>query len=90
MRVRPNASPLARMGILMGYRSAQNRADLLGISRSHLLHVERGSVVPSGDLVARMAQAYEKEPEAVEQAFRDHRVALARKVIAGDKERGVL
>jgi hypothetical protein len=66
-----NVSPLARLGIAAGFRTAADRAEALGCSRSHLLHCEIGSSLPGLDLIARMVTTYETTPETVEKALHD-------------------
>ena len=67
-RMRMPGSPLAAMGQAAGYETAQQRADALAISRSHLLHMERGEFRPSPALVDRMAAAYKKPVAYIERA----------------------
>lgn len=62
------ANLLAAMGQKAGYPTANDRAKALGISRSHLLHMERGEFRPSPRVVDAMCLAYHKTPEQIERA----------------------
>ena len=74
-----NAGPLARVGILAGFHTAVERAEAVACSRSHLLHCERGAMLPSYDLLARMATTYRKSYKAVELAAHECVVLLERR-----------
>ena len=75
-----NAGPLARLGILAGLHTAVERAKACGCSRSHLLHCERGAMLPSYDLLARMARAYRMSYTKTELAAHECVVLLERRV----------
>ena len=75
------AGPLARLGIAAGYETAVERASALGCSRSHLLHCERGAMLPGLDLLVRMAGTYGVGLDVVEKA--------SRKSVRTLKKRGV-
>ena len=74
-----NAGPLARLGILAGFHTAAERADAVACSRSHLLHCERGAMLPSYDLLARMASTYRNSYKRVELAAHESVVMLERR-----------
>ena len=80
-------NPLAQIGIAAGFETAEARANACGISRSHLLHVERGAVWPSADLVDRMSAAYHKPIEMLERAAALSRESLARRML--EQARGI-
>lgn len=83
-RIRSNASRIARYGIIKGYRTAQERADALGISRSHILHLERGDGTASVWLMDRMAELYGRSQNAVADALREARSSLRKREAAAD------
>lgn len=62
------AGPLARLGIAAGYETAVERASALGCSRSHLLHCERGAMLPGLDLMDTMAAVYGVHLKDIERA----------------------
>jgi transcriptional regulator with XRE-family HTH domain len=63
-------SMLARYGQDAGFITAQERADAIGFSRSHLLHVERGDFMPSPAMVDAMARVYNQPDTKIERAAR--------------------
>ena len=67
-RPRKDAGDLAALGIRAGYPTATERARAVGCSRSHLLHCERGAVLPGLDLIERMGLAYGVSQRKVEAA----------------------
>ena len=75
------SNPLAILGQRAGLQFAGDRARALGISRSHLLHVERGAVWPSAELLDRMSAVYHKGIEQLENAAARSREALARRML---------
>ena len=79
--------PLARMGLDAGLVTAQQRADACGISRSHMLHVERGAVWPSAELLDRMSAAYHIHVDVLERAASLARENLARRML--EQSRGI-
>lgn len=89
-KIRLSASQVARYGILAGLKTAQERADALGISRSHLLHVERGAVRPSEDLVDRMGELYGRETWKIQDACDVQRRSLAKRVLENSRNGGEL
>jgi transcriptional regulator with XRE-family HTH domain len=86
-RMRLTRSPLGALGQAAGFESRVARAAALGISVSHLSHVERGDVRASVDLMDRMAEVYKVHAAKVERAANLCREELARQVIA--RVRGV-
>lgn len=80
-RYRLASNPLAILGQRSGLQFAGDRARALGVSRSHLLHVERGAVWPSAELLDRMAEVYHKSLEQLESAAARSREALARRML---------
>ena len=90
MKIRLSASLLARYGIRAGMRTAQDRADALGVSRSHLLHLERGAVNASDDLIDRMAELYDRPRARIEDALDIQRKSLAKRVLANTRNGGEL
>lgn len=81
-RMRLTGNSLAAMGQKVGLITGQERAVALGISRSHLMHVERGAIRPSPALVDRMAEVYRKPVEVIERASDLARETLAHRVLA--------
>jgi transcriptional regulator with XRE-family HTH domain len=79
---RLSSSVLATMGQHAGFQTADERAAVLGISRSHLLHVERGAVRPSAKVVDAMSEAYHQPVEKIERAAVLARTTLAHRIIA--------
>ena len=61
---------LARLGQRAGLQRIQDRADAVGISRSHLNKVECGAMKPSLEMVDRMSAAYHVSVEQIERASR--------------------
>lgn len=80
--MRLTSSPLAVLGQRAGFATAAERAAAVGISRSHLLHIERGAVRPSLEVVGRMAEAYHQAEGAIERAADTCQATLARRTIA--------
>lgn len=81
-RPRLPGNALAAMGQDAGYNTANERAAILGISRSHLLHVERGEFMPSPGLVDAMSEAYHKPVSVIELAAQRGIQRLAERKIA--------
>jgi transcriptional regulator with XRE-family HTH domain len=81
-RNRLTGSLLAAIGQKAGYSTAKDRASILGISRSHLLHLERGEFLPSPKIVDAMAQAYKRPIEHIERAAAAGVERLAERKIA--------
>lgn len=80
--MRLTSNPLAVFGQRAGFPTAAERAAAVGISRSHLLHVERGAVRPSLEVVSKMAEAYKVSEGEIERAADLTRANLARRTIA--------
>ena len=64
----------------------EERALALGVSRSHLMHVERGAVFPSADLIDRMSATYKKPSEVIQRAANLARESLAHRMLAQSRE----
>lgn len=75
-------NPLAMMGQAVGLETANARAEALEISRSHLLHVERGEIRPSPALMDRMAAKYRKAVSVIERAVDESQIRLAERKIS--------
>ena len=63
-------NPLAALGMRAGYNTGRDRAKALAISRSHLMHIERGAIFPSETIIARMAAVYDRPEEMIVRAAR--------------------
>ena len=86
-RFRLSGNALATLGQKAGFLTGEERAKACKVSRSHLMHVERGSVWPSADLIDRMAAAYNRPVELIERAAAEARESLARRML--DQARGI-
>lgn len=86
--MRLTANTLAVWGQKQGLVTGAERAAALGISRSHLLHVERGAVYPSPQLVDRMAAVYKRTSDEVERAAHLARETLAHRMLAQARQLG--
>jgi DNA-binding XRE family transcriptional regulator len=73
-------TPLAKIRMKAGIESADQAARLLGYSRSHLLHVERGRYGASQTMQALMAKHYGVSIEQIAEAIRLARKDLARRL----------
>lgn len=77
---------LAQIRVKAGYKTAQDAADLLGISRVHLLGIERGKGGPSEDLLQRMATLYRMDPLELMGKIRNAQRRLWRRQLEGDRQ----
>lgn len=85
-RIRLTGNSLAVYGQRVGLITGQERALALGVSRSHLMHVERGAVFPSADLIDRMSATYKKPSEVIQRAANLARESLAHRMLAQSRE----
>ena len=84
--MRLTRSRLATLRLRAGYSTAQAGADALGISRAHLLNIERGATGPSEALLARMAATYKVALEVVATAVARARYEMAERVMESQRE----
>lgn len=81
-RARLTGNSLATYGQKVGLLTGQQRATALGVSRSHLMQVERGGVYPGPSLIDRMSDTYKKPVEVIERAAKLARESLAHRMLA--------
>jgi transcriptional regulator with XRE-family HTH domain len=91
--------PLAILGTKAGRRTQTSRATALGVSRNHLIILERGQEFPSKRLRQKMIEVYGVTAEALREAIlkgyleyviRDISRDMTRVVLDLLKERGLL
>lgn len=80
--MRLTSSPLAVLGQRAGFATGAERAAAVGVSLSHLQHIERGAVRPSLEVIEQMAEAYHESVGKIERASDLCRENLARRTIA--------
>jgi transcriptional regulator with XRE-family HTH domain len=66
--------PLAILGMNAGFRTQTARAAALGISRNHLMILERGERFPSKRLLQKMLEVYGVKPKTLRDAIVESRV----------------
>ena len=81
-RMRLTSSPLAALGQRAGFATAAERAAATGLSRSHILHLERGAVRPSMEAIRAMSEAYHQPEAKIERASELCRESLAHRMLA--------
>jgi len=84
-RARPTFSPLTLLGQKAGLYTVKERADAVDLTRSYVVHIERGAVRPSAGVIGRMAEAYKVSVEQIEKALQTSRANLARRIKEQDR-----
>jgi transcriptional regulator with XRE-family HTH domain len=72
-------TPLAILGIKAGFTTQEARAAALGISRNHLMTLERGQESPSQRLIQKMLEVYGVTVPALVDAIVESRVEYFRR-----------
>lgn len=85
-RGRLTGNSLAVYGQKVGLVTGQQRATALGVSRSHLMHVERGSIYPGPKLIDAMVKTYKKPMDVIVRAANLARETLAHRMLAQSRE----
>ena len=85
-RLRLTGNALATYGQKVGLLTGQQRAVALKISRSHLMHVERGVIYPGPSLIDRMSAVYKKPVAVIERAANLARETLAHRMLAQSQQ----
>ena len=67
-RFRSTNSPLALLGMKAGFTSGAQRAEVLGIAKNYLYHLESGGSRVSTRVIDLMAQHYKRPSSVIERA----------------------
>ena len=65
---RSTNSPLALLGMKAGYNSGTQRAEVLGIAKNYLYHLESGGSKVSPRVIDLMAEHYKRPATVIERA----------------------
>lgn len=80
-RGRLTSNLLARIGQKAGLLTLKERAIRIGLSPGYLAHIERGAVLPSPDVISRIATAYGRDFDDIENAAIASRKSLAQRIL---------
>ena len=83
---RLTGNSLSVYGQKVGLLTGQQRAVALKVSRSHLMHVERGAIYPGPALIDRMSDLYRKPVDVIVRAANLARETLAHRMLAQSRE----